>query len=391
MKVKTITIAALLVLASTAPAAVAATATGSTAETKAYSGAHVTFETANNAVVDYQVDGTTVIQNVSVQSASKADTESDAGLAGLVSLSGAGLSVSARVDTHATVTTESGATINAHDNENGVLVVTSSSGAQVVHANVSASSQAEQKSESRVVVHDDDDGTAGTFIVIGDGEITVDAEGNVAAKIDGNSRLVYRQYENGRSEAEKTHERLIANGTATAEVYYQQTSESGEDGTQRAVDVINYSSQTTVEVTSKTKSRLNMTVQRSKNQGKVLITHVSESAMSSAEDVQVYVDGDAAAQVQSYSEVVAATEGGSQSAYMVRQSGSAEAATDVVVGINHFSKKEVSVQSTDGGSGGSDDTQQDGGDGTTDGSGPGFGVVAAVAALGAALIAARRL
>ncbi len=390
MKVKTIAIAALLVLASTAPAAVAATTASSQAESSAYSGGHVVFETTNSAVVDYQVDGTTVVENLTVQSASEADAEGGIDLGGIVQLSGAGISVGTTANTHAVVTTDSGAQLRAHDNENGVLVVASGDSSQVVHANVSGSSDVEARSDSRVVV-ENDDGTHGTFIVVGDGEVAVDQQGNVTARVQSEGRLVYRQYDEERSDTERTTERLIANGTATAEVYYQQASESGEDGGQHAADVVNYGSETTVEVTSKTESELNMTVTRTASQGKVVVTHASEAAMESTGDMQVYVDGEAAAQAQSYNEVVAATEGDGGSAYMVRQSASAEAATQVVVGVNHFSARDVSMQSTDDGSSGSNSASNETDASPTDGSGPGFGVVAAIAALGAALIAARRL
>lgn len=383
MKIKTLAIAALLVLASTAPAAVAATTAETRAET--YSGDHVSFETTDNAVVDYQVDGTTVVEDVKVESASSANADARGGLVGVVSLAGAGISLDTRVNTQATLTTDSGAQLEAHDNENGVLVVASGDSAQVVHANVSAASEAEAESDNRVVVRNDD-GTEGTFIVVGDGKVTVDQEGNVAAQIEEDSRLVYRQYDEGRDETARTTERLIANGTATAEVYYQQTSESGGDGTQRGADVVQYSSDTTVEVTSKTESELNMTVERTESEGKVVVAHLSEAAMENAGNTQVYVDGEAAAEASSYSEVVAATEGESQSAYMVRQSSSAEAATEVVVGVNHFSARDVSMQSGEDGTSGSDGT-----DDPTGAFGPGFGVVAAIAALGAALIAARQL
>ena len=83
---------------------------------------------------------------------------------------------------------------------------------------------------------------------------------------------------------------------------------------------------------------------------------------------------------------------------MVRQSASAEAAVDVIVGINQFSERTVSMQSA-GDGGESTATDADGDDGMdgddtdgddTDGDGAGFGVLAALVALAAALIAVRR-
>ena len=124
-----------------------------------------------------------------------------------------------------------------------------------------------------------------------------------------------------------------------------------------------------------------MTAERTESQGKVVITTVSDEAFGSADSTEVFVDGEAAAQADSYGEVRQATRDGDNSRYLVRQSSSAEAATDVVVGINQFSERQVSMQS-DG------DTGDDGG--ISDADGPGFGALAAIAALGGALVALRR-
>ena len=77
--------------------------------------------------------------------------------------------------------------------------------------------------------------------------------------------------------------------------------------------------------------------------------------------------------------MAAAANGGDNSAFLVRSSSSAEATTDVVVGVNHFSERELSMQSDE--SAGA----------TSSGGQPGFGVGLAVVALaGAALLAARQ-
>ena len=80
---------------------------------------------------------------------------------------------------------------------------------------------------------------------------------------------------------------------------------------------------------------------------------------------------------------------------MVRQQGSAQASADVLVGVNHFSKRTIQMNSGDGS--GSDGNNSDGsspdGDGSENDSAipsdgqPGFGVVVALVALGAALLA----
>ena len=101
--------------------------------------------------------------------------------------------------------------------------------------------------------------------------------------------------------------------------------------------------------------------------------------------------------IRQSSSAEAATEGADRSRYMVRQSGSAEAAVDVIVGINQFSERTVSMQSA--GDGGEPTATDDGNDGMggddtdgegTDGDAAGFGVLAALVALAAALIAVRK-
>jgi hypothetical protein len=381
--------------------AAAAPAATQQAEGEAYSGTFVQFETGNAAVTDYAVDGSVVVDSVRAQSAS--ETEGgigvDAGASSSTSISGSAVSTRSQGDASASMAFESGTDMEAHDNQRGVVTFTASDGDQVVQANVSGDASSE--GDKRVVVQGDD-GAQGTFIVVGDGNVTTNADGQVTARVEEDSQLVYRQYNDERSDSEKTQEEMIQNGKATAEVYVYGAAESGgdsaEDGEESAESVVTYGQDTNAEVAERSQDRINVTVERTESQGKVLITTVSESAVENAESLEVYVDGEAAAQADSYSDVQAATEGADRSRYMVRQSGSAEAAVDVIVGINQFSERTVSMQSageggepteTDDGDNGMGDDETDGGDGT-DGDAAGFGVLAALVALAAALIAVRK-
>ena len=362
--------------------AVAAPAATQEAEGEAYSGAFVEFETTDTAVSNYAVDGSVVVENVTMQSASEAEGGLDAGLSSVTSVDAAGLSVDTSGAASATVTSESGAEMETHDNQRGVVRIRANGESQVVHASVDG--EAESESDSRVVVTNDD-GTQGTFLVVGDGEATVNEEGDVVAQVDGDGQLVYRQYNGERDEEDETQERMIQNGTATAEVYVHSAaesgSESGGESESNGTSVVEYGQDTDVEVQERSESRINMTAERTESQGKVVITTVSDEAFGSADSTEVFVDGEAAAQADSYGEVRQATQDGDNSRYLVRQSSSAETATDVVIGINHFSERQVSMQS-DG------DTDDDGG--LSDADGPGFGALAAIAALGGALVALRR-
>lgn len=387
---------AVLLLTATAGAGVVSA--GSAAESSAYAGTNVTFETNGDAVVDYAVGGRTMVQSISAQSASAAESGGvvsvDAGLSAVTSIDGSALSLAATTETQATVRAESGATLTAHDNENGILVVEAGGTSQYVTASLSGSASAEQAGERRVVVTTED-GTKGTFIVVGDGRVTVNENGNVTAKLGENGTLVFRSYPDGRSEGDRTQERLIAEGVAAAEVYVTRTGESGGD---LATDVVTYGQDTTVEVKERSEGTLTFTATRTEHEGRIIITSVSEAAMESTDDVRVTVDGEAAARASSYAELKSAANGGDTSKFLLSQRSSAEASADVLVAVNHFSTREVTV--TDGGNGtettdggttdGTDATETDGDATDTDGTdggastettGPGLGVTVALVAL----------
>jgi len=407
MNVRATVLAALLVCS--AVGAAAAPAATQQAEGEAYSGTFVQFQTQESVVSEYTVDGSVIVESVTAQSASETEgglgVDADASSSAVID--GSAAEVNSRADARASVTFESGAEMEANDNRRGVVRFTANDGNQVVQANVSGDARTE--GDKRVVVSSDD-GSQGAFIVVGEGNVTADGDSRVTANVEEGSQLVYRQYNEGRTDEDETQEQLIQDGTATAEVYVNGAAESGSEAEGEATSVVEYGQDTSVEVQERSESQVNMTVERTESQGKVIITTVSESAVENAENLEVYVDGEAAAQANSYGEVRSATQDGDQSRYLVRQDSSAEASTDVVVGINQFSERQVSLQSAedggetteteddsmddgsetteteDGSTGGSgDDT--DGGD--TDGDGAGFGVVAALVALAAALVAVR--
>lgn len=377
----------LLVVASAMAAAVPVTASPQQAE--GYSGTHVSFDTGSNAVLGYTVNGKTLVENLTVQSKSKARSGGigvGADLSSVTRFSAAGMSMGSKSQTSATVSVETGAKMTAHDNGRGILVVRSNGKSHYIRANISSESEAEQAGENRVLVTTGD-GTQAAFLVVGDGKVTVNKEGDVVADIGENGKLCYRQYKGDRGSNDKKQERLITDGKAAAEVYIQQTTEGGE---KLAADVVKYSEDTTVKVTEKAKGNVEMTVERSRNKGKVVITTVSEQAFQSTQNIQVQVDGEAAARAESYSAVRQATQGGDSSKFLVHQSSSAKAMADVVVGINHFSERTVTMTSGDSGGDAGDGGEGGDGDEQTANGGAGFGALAALAAIGAALIAARR-
>ena len=123
MNWKALTMATMLVVAAGAavvPASAtqqSSTGTAQQGSASAQSGAFVSFETTDDAVVDYAVNGETVVENVTVQAAS--ESQSDTGLGGDVDLgadvgfeaAGLDLASSLSASGAAEITTESGATI----------------------------------------------------------------------------------------------------------------------------------------------------------------------------------------------------------------------------------------------------------------------------------------
>jgi len=390
----------LLLAVSAASTGVAATTAESPvvqdqhANGSAFAGTHVSFGTSSDAVLDYAVGGATVTKSISVQSKGAAEDGSGsrggvgvdvgADLAAVTRVPAAAVSMGAKTDVSATVSSDSGAELHAHDTPHGTLVVTTGGESQYVTANLSSSAEAETAGDGRVVV-ETDAGTESAFVVVGDGQVTVNNAGNVSADLSENSRLVLRSYADGRDDDDAKQEELIADGTAAAEVHVMDS----EGGGDLVTDVASYGGDTSVDVTEASRGRVAMTAERSRSEGTVVLTTVSERAIASTEDLSVTVDGEAAAQASSYSALRGAI-GSDESRYFVRQSSNAEAGADVLVAVNEFSSRDVEMASDGGGDGSDGSTDGDGGSEGTPASGPGLGVLASLVALVAAASIARR-
>ena len=404
MRIRSVILTAVLVVSLIGAAAAPAATQG--AEAEGYSGAFIEFETANAAVNDYTVNGQVVVDSLRVQSAGEAGGSGEGGVGvgvgadSTVSIDGAAVQSQSSGSARASVAFESGAQLEANDNRRGVVRITADGGDQVVQANVSG--DASQEGDGRVVVSGDD-GAQGTFIVVGEGNISASGDGQVTAAVGEGGQVVYRQYDGERSDSEQQQEQFIQDGTAAAELFVRGAadSEGGSDGGDNETSVVTYDGDTSAEVTSRSESQINATVERTQQQGKVVIVTIAESAVQSAESLEVLIDGEAAAQANSYGEIQQSAEEGDEPRYLVRQSSSAEAAVDVVVGIDGFSERQLSIQdANDGGEStpteGMDDGNGTDGDGETDtdgddgssGDGPGFGALAGLVALAAALVAA---
>lgn len=395
---------AVLVVASagTTAAATAATSTqgsGAVSEAQsgsAYAGTHVQFDVRQNAVVNYSVGGETALDSVKVQSASDADggvgLGVDVDLSTVTSISGSALSLSASANANAEIAAEGSASMTAHDNDHGILVVAAGGNNQVVVANVSEGATAESESDSQVEVTTAN-GTKGTFVVVGNGSVTVNEDGDVSARLESNSRLVFRAYPEEKSSEDEQTEAYIASGKVTGEVYVEQ-----QDG-ELVTDTVTYSQQTAIAAEQAAEDTVRVTVDRTRERGKIVVTSVSEAAVGTVSNIDVTVDGEAAVRASSYSELEGAI-GGDTSRYMVKQSSSASSKAKVYVALNHFSKRTIEMtgsettettQGTTNETTAADTTESGGDGGETGGGAPGFGLATAlVAVLGAALYALRQ-
>jgi PGF-CTERM protein len=373
-------VAVLVITAATAPGAVAQSG-------EAYSGTHVSFETEGSSISDYAVNGNTLFENVSVGSASESDLGigTDASVSAITAIEAAGLSVDSRTEASVTVTADSGAELRSHDNDRGHLIV--EAGNEDQHVIAELDGEADAESEGDRVVVETADGTTATALVVGDGEVAVNDDGDLSADLESDAVLVIRSNGEERSEDDRQQESLIESGQAAAELHVME-----RDG-ERVDDVVQYGEDTSVETSQQAETTVEVTVDRTTSEGTVLLTTVSESVIENAEAIDVRVDGEAAAQASGYSELESAAAGEGGSAYLVSES-SAAASADVLVAIDHFSERTVTMESTENESAGEDDESTDDGetdetetaaddeaDSGTDVSAPGFGVGTALVAL----------
>jgi len=358
MKRLAIALIVLVVSATAAP-----TAAGQSSG-EAYAGTHVSFDTADGAVVDYAVDGERMLDAVRVQSQSEVEggalVDVGASLSAVTRIEGSALGFEARSETEARVEAENGATLTAHDNGRGIVVVESGDQSDYVVANLSAGASAAAESDSQVEVTTAN-GTNATFLVVGEGNVTVNDDGDVTAHLGEDGRLAFRSYPDGKDDGDDEQERLIADGQAKAEAYVM------TDGEETAVDTVSYGQNTTVETAESAEGAVNVTVNRTTHEGTILLTSVSEAALNATENLTVRVDGEAAVEAAAYSQLESAI-GSEQSRYVVESGGEASAGADVLVAVNHFSERTVTMESGDAGDEPASDgtTTADGGETPTD-------------------------
>lgn len=394
---------ATVLLVTSATAGVVPTTTGAQ-QTGPYDGTHVSFGTEADALTDYRVDGTTFFDSVSVQSKQTAADDRPLGVgsdvSSVASLSGSELAVDSRTTTNATITADSGATIDVHDNPHGIMVVESTNATQYVQLNVSEKGEAGYWGDATAVI-ETDGGPEATAFVVGNGTVGVNDDGDVVAEVGEDGYLVVRTYDRRRGTDDRNQEQLIADGIATAEAYVMQ-----QDG-ERVVDTVTYGETTSLRATERSADRVELAVDRPTQDGTVLLASVSSEAFDGASDLSVTVDGETAAKATAYSELPIAADGGQRSKYLTQQSSSVDSVTEVAVAVNQFSERTVALQGGQANGSAANttgetttgDSETDAGDGTetaaageagtttrTETTSPGFGLLAGTTTLLALLV-----
>jgi len=305
----------------------------------------VTFDIRGDAVANYTVDGERMLTSVQTESAAAyrsrlgAGANADVELSAVADLQGSSVGVAAESETRTEVRAQSGATLAAHNNSNGVLTVESDED-HLVEAKLDDGTSANETSDGRVVV-ETSDGAAGVFLVAGDGAVTVAEDGDVTARVGENATLAFRAYPEERDAEAEMQERLVANGSAAVEAYA-----TAEDGTESAHSTVTYGQETSANASETAAERVELTVDRATHEGTLVIAHVSEAAVGSLSNLSVTVDGEAAVRAESMAELRQATNDGDTSKYMVRQKADGEAT--VYVAVNHFSERNVAIEGDDG-------------------------------------------
>jgi PGF-CTERM protein len=357
-------------------------------EREAYSGANVSFETDERAVVDYRVDGALLFESVATEARSDdagagvgADAGADVDLSAVSGLQGAALSMGVRTETRATVETDGSAEMTVHDSERGHLVVGANGEPQFVEAELGADATVETEDDRRAVVTTGD-GSHVTAIVVGDGSVAVNGNDDLVVHLEGDAKVVFRASGEERDEDDAEAERLITDGEAAVEVYVDHA--NGET----VSDTVRYDDDTTAEAQADAENAVDVTVERTTDEGTVVLTSVSEGAIGATEDLSVTVDGEAATQVESVGDLEGAVEDGL--AFAVAQHANADANAEVLVAVDGFSERTITLDGADSEGDDDADDEQVEGDDTGVESQPGFGVVAALIALLIALFAIRR-
>lgn len=342
-------------------------------ETDRYDGNVVEFEHSDDTVTNVTVGGEDFFTGVSVGAQNGVDVEVgdeldldlDPEIAELLEQFGDRFDHFEATDVGVEVGTEGSASVTVTDSQRGTIAVDAGEQDQYVGIDLAEGAEAREE-DDRVVVESGD--RTGVFVGVGESEIQVDDDG-VVVDLGQRSDVIFRSYADGeRGEHAIAVENMIANGTATADVFVDDR--EGEP----VADVSVFDDGLSVETdVSSDDRRVDLTVDRESGEGTVVATTVNESVLGGT-DVSVSVDGEAAVEADSHADLEDAIDG-DEPRYLVVEN-EESGTVDVLVAVDHFSERQITIEPAD------DEEDEDGM--------PGFGVTATLLAILLGAGAARR-
>lgn len=297
-------------------------------EGEGYDGTHLSLEIDDRAVTNYAVGDERVAASIRMQAVADVTngSEGDLELSGVSNLGGAAIQSEQEGEADMTVMTPT-AQLVAHDNPRGVFVVQPDE-PQYVQIDLASEAEVTDETDSAITVTTEN-GTEGTFFLIGDGDLTVNQNDSVVSRVEDDSRLVFRAYPGGKSDDHERQERLIRNEQAIADVYVMG---SGVDST---VDTVAYATGASVTGEQADPEGVQVNVDYPDGEGGIVMTSISTDIVA-ADGLVVAVDDEELAAAASYDELESAV-GGDRSQYLVAEGSGGEASTDVLVAVDEFS------------------------------------------------------
>jgi len=365
MRRLTALVATLLVVSMAAPAAV----TPAAADEHEYDGKHVSFDIKPNGIAEYSVNNETLFSSVKTRAASEPAVDVGAGVdaSAIAGFEGAGIEATSTTTAAARFRTENGAQVAAHDTERGHLTIHATEQRTLVQINMS--DPVGTTPEGSVIVV----GGAtqvGSVFVVGEGNLSITEEGNIVADLPRGSGLVFRSNGDNRTTQDQATERLIERGSAAGEVYVSQR--NGEV----VADTVQYDTDISVEVAQYEDGFVEVGVNRTTEQGTIVIMEVSKKLIEDPGDTAVRVSGTKATRVDTHAELRRSL-GKGEPTYKVSRATTGQANAAILVAIDSFSGQTVIIEERQESTAVEEST-------------PGFGVSVALLAMLTVTLAARR-
>lgn len=290
-----------------------------------YAGDNIRYNLKSDEIDNYSVQGKTYFTSM------KTGTKISSGTGLLGGLIGANIAISSIAGVGSKLSTDN-ANIFVHDNPNGNLQVMVNQGS-IVQISLTGGSSATYQGEKYITVRNPD-GSESSFLIAGNGKLEM-RDGKMVADLDNDGQLIFKAYPVGKTQLDDAVEQGIIDGIVAAEINIPGKNDAA------ASSSISYSSAVSAKVNEVANEKISILVSSSNSVGKTIAIEIDSSRLPFQDpgQLEVRVDGEVAAKASSTSELYA-TGAGDKPRYLVAK---AEGATKVMVAINHFSDREVTL------------------------------------------------